>query len=476
VADSLDRQQRQAALLVAGCFFMEMLDATIVTTSAPKLAHALHVPVGSISVIITAYVVTLATLIPLSGWVSARWGARPTFLAAITVFTLASLGCSLAQNLPELVVMRVVQGAGGAMMVPVGRLVVLARSAKADLMRVTAYLVWPGLVAPVIAPLAGGLITTYATWHWLFLINVPLGAIALLLAFRLIHPPHQNRPAAFDGSGMVLTGAGLAGLTVTAALLSRATPDVAADLGAGVPSVLLIVAAVRHLLRSERPLIDLRVLRNHTLRASLSGASIYFAVISSAPFLLPLLFEQVYGWSAVKAGAVVLFVFVGNIAVKPATTFLYRRFGFRAVLVVSTATQAATMIFVAFAPASLPTVGMALVLVVSGCARSVGVTGYSTLAFSEVDGEQMRNANTLFAMAQQIAGGFGIAVAAIALRIGHPLGRLLSSHPGGQAPYTIAFLLVALLALIACFDAARLAPEAGDVLRCRAPKAQTGEA
>src|SRR3984957_516628 len=175
-------RQRHVALLVAGCFFMEMLDGTIVTTSAPQIARSLAVPANSVSFIVTAYVVTLAALIPASGWMSARWGARRVFLSAIGVFTLASLGCALSRSLPELVAMRVLQGAGGAMMMPVGRLGGVARTAKANLMTITAYLIWPALLAPVIAPLAGGAITTYANWHWLFLINLPLAAIAFVVA------------------------------------------------------------------------------------------------------------------------------------------------------------------------------------------------------------------------------------------------------------------------------------------------------
>ncbi len=209
------------ALLVAGCFFMENLDGTIVTTSAPKIAHALHVSVGSIALVITAYLVTLAVLIPLSGWLAARFGGRATFLVAIAIFTLASAGCAAAVSFPELVVMRVLQAIGGAMMVPVGRLLVLSRADASNLMRLNSLLVWPGLISPVVAPLLGGLITTYASWHWLFLINLPLGVVAFLTALRIVHPPGMPEPGPLDIGGLVLTGTGLGGLTFTAALLAE---------------------------------------------------------------------------------------------------------------------------------------------------------------------------------------------------------------------------------------------------------------
>src|SRR5579875_2785223 len=255
----IDRSQRKVALLVAGCFFMEMLDGTIVTTSAPKIARDLHVSVGSISLVITAYLITLAVLIALSGWMAARFGGRATFLAAIALFTLASAGCAASTSFPELVVMRVLQGVGGAMMVPVGRLVVLAPSRPAELMRLTALLVWPGLIAPVVAPLVGGLITTYASWHWLFLINLPLGVVAFGLALRLVHPPALPEPGRLDVVGVLLTGVGLGGLTFTAELLAKPSTDWPLAAGIGVPSLALLAAAVVHLLRARVPLIDLRL-------------------------------------------------------------------------------------------------------------------------------------------------------------------------------------------------------------------------
>jgi EmrB/QacA subfamily drug resistance transporter len=477
VTDSgIHRAQRNLALLVAACFFMEMLDGTIVTTSAPKIAAALHVPAGSISVVITAYLVTLAALIPLGGWLASRFGARHIFLSAIALFTLSSLGCALSQHLAELVAMRVLQGAGGAMMVPVGRLLVLARTQKRDLMRVTAYLVWPGLISPVLAPLVGGLITTYASWHWLFLINVPLGAVAFTVAQRIVPSPSQSPSTPLDVPGVTLVCGGLALLTVTAALLSKSSPAWGLDLGFGVPAVLLLAAASRHLLRANSPLIDLRTLRIPTLRTAVTGGVFYFTVIGAAPFLAPLKFEEVFGWSPVKSGALVLFIFAGNIGIKPFTTSLYGRFGFRAVLITSTATMAAAMAAIGFTTAGTPLVVIALILLLSGVARSVGATGYTTIGFVDVPEQQMRHANTLQATTQQLAGGFGVAGGAIALRIGQPLAHLLSGLPRLEATYAIAFLMVAAVALLATLDATRMQSTAGEAMRKRPqPKPRTAD-
>src|SRR5919112_2255300 len=214
-----ERRRRMVALLVAGCFFMEILDGTIVTTATPRMAASLGVPVASTALIITGYLVTLAVLIPVSGWLTTRFGARRVFLSAIVIFTAASLGCALSANLGELVALRVLQGVGGAMMVPVGRLVVLAETPKSDLLRTMAFIVWPALVAPVIAPLAGGLLTEYASWRWIFLINIPLGAIAFAAAWRLIQGRAERDVPPLDRVGVVLTGAGLAALAYGAHVL-----------------------------------------------------------------------------------------------------------------------------------------------------------------------------------------------------------------------------------------------------------------
>jgi len=464
-----DRSHRRLALLVASCFFMEMLDGTIVTTSAPRIGHSLHVSAGSISVVITAYLVTLAALIPLGGWLSARFGARRIFLTAITVFTLASLGCALSQTLGELVAMRVLQGTGGAMMVPVGRLLVLSRTEKHDLMQITAFLVWPGLLSPVIAPLLGGLITTYASWHWIFLINVPLGALALAVAFRIVPSPAEPSPSPLDVIGTVLVVGSLTAFTVTAALLSRTNPVWALDAVFGVAAVLLTIFAVRHLLHTRYPLIDLRVLRIPTLRAAVFGSLVYFSVISAGPFLVPLKLEEEFGWSPVKAGALVLFIFVGNVGIKPTTTFLYGRFGFRTVLITSTVTMAAAMAAIGFTTGTTPIELLAVLLLIVGMVRSIAATGYSTVGFGDVPPEDLRHANTLQATAQQLAGGFGVAGAAIALRLGDPLGRVFGSSHHGHGDYAVAFVLVAAVALVATVDASRLPSGAGDVMRRRPP-------
>ena len=368
----IDARQRRTGFLVAGCMFMEMLDGTIVSTAAPRIGAALHVPAAAIGLVITAYLVTLAVLIPLSGWMVSRFGTRKVFLTAIVIFTVASLLCATSSSLGELVAWRIVQGAGGAMMVPVGRLAVLGTTAKSDLMRMISYIVWPALIAPVIAPLAGGFITTYASWHWLFLINLPLGVIAFAVAVRLVPSLPLGRLPTLDWAGVLLTCLGLGGLTYAASLLSRAAPSWATVVAVGLPAAGLLAAAIRHLLRAPDPLIDLHTLRIPTFRVAVTSGALSYMAIGAVPFLLPLLFENVFGWSPIKSGAVVLFVFVGNIGIKPATSYLLNRFGFRTILLAASLTLAASVAAAGLVTSRTPVLVIIVIAAVSGVGRSVG--------------------------------------------------------------------------------------------------------
>ncbi len=461
---SITPRHRRTALLVAGCFFMEMLDGTIVSTAAPQIGASLRTSPTSVGLVVTAYLLTLAVLIPLSGWLTARFGVRRIFLGAIAVFTLASLGCAAAGSLGELIALRVLQGVGGAMMVPVGRLVVLSRTEKQDIPRVMAYVVWPALVAPVLAPLLGGVITTYLSWHWLFLVNLPLGLAAFLTAWRLITAEPLPAPPPLDWAGVLLTCAGLGALTWAGHLVSAGGAPVAASVVAAV-ALLVLAAATRHLLRTPHPLLNLRTLRVATFRVAAGTGSLFWVVVSAIPFLLPLLFQTVFGWSPVKSGAMVLFVFVGNIGIKPATTYLLNRFGFRPLLLTAAFGLAASAVGCAFFGAGTPLPVIALVATVSGATRSLGLTCYSVITFSDVPGDLMRDANTLSATQQQTAAGLGVVAATVALRIGDSTAGLLPGAADGTTAYRTAFVLLALPVLGAAAGALRLRPDAGDAVR-----------
>jgi EmrB/QacA subfamily drug resistance transporter len=451
----IDARQRNTALLVAGCFFMENLDGTIVTTAAPRIAADLHVPSTAVGLVISAYLITLAILIPLGGWMTGRFGTRRVFLAAIAGFTLASGLCATSVNLYELVGMRVLQGAAGAMMVPVGRLVVLSRVAKSDMLRAIAFIVWPALTAPVIAPFVGGLIVTHASWRWLFVINLPIGVIAFIVALRVIPSIRPDVPRQLDWGGLLLTCGGLGALVYTANLLGERDASWAlVGVGFSVAVVLIV----------PTPLLDLRVARLRSLRDSLVGMSLFAMVVMGLPFLLPLLFENVFHWTPVKSGEIVLLVFVGNIAIKPATTRMLNRFGFRTVVICATSGVAATVVVFGLLAASTPIALIVIVTILSGVFRSIGFTSYMSLGFSDVPADRMRDANTLAATVQQLGAGIAIAAATDAIRLGGAFGRVVLSRYGTGTSYSIAFEIMAVVMLVGTAAATRMAADAGHAI------------
>jgi EmrB/QacA subfamily drug resistance transporter len=460
---------RSLALLVAGAYFMEILDATVIAPAAPHIAADLGVPPVSVNVAITAYVLTLAVLIPISGWLTERYGARRIFVTAIAVFTLASAGCAAAMDLPMLVATRVLQGIGGAMMVPVGRLVVIRTTAKTDLVRAIAYLTWPALIAPLIAPALGGLLSTYASWRWIFLVNVPLGLAGLILARRLVPDVRADEPRPLDWRGFLLAAAGIAALVLGMETIAAPRPEWSITVIALVAAAAGVTATITYLLRVPAPLLDLRDLRVRTYRVTALGGSIFRAVITAIPFLLPLFFQLGFGWTAAHAGLVVIALFAGNVGIKPATTPLMRRFGIRTVMLGAVVASAVCLAGMAFLQAGTPLPMLLTLLVASGVFRSIGFTAYNTVAFADVPADRMTSANTLMSTVQELGAGLGVAVGALLVRLGGPVADAAGLGDGGDVPYRIAFVVLAGLLLIGpAVEAFTLPRTAGNVVAGRA--------
>jgi len=318
----------------------------------------------------------------------------------------------------------------------------------------------------VIAPLAGGLITTYASWHWMFLINVPLGIIAFCVAWRLVENlPGTGVTTPLDWVGVLLACTGLGSLAFFAHLVAEARPQAVTTVTFGIMALVLLSLAVWHLRRSPYPLLNLRTLRVHTFRVTQAGGVLYYMVCGAMPFLLPLEFQTEFGWSPVKSGAVTLFIFVGNVGIKPTTTPLINRFGFRSLLITSTIATAVILALLGLVTAGTPVWLIALLAVAQGVFRSTGMTTYSTVGVAEMPADYMRDANTLMATSQQMAIGLAVAVATVSLRIGGllPSGGLLG--PPGKAPFTVAFWLLAVIAIVPAIEAFRMRRDAGDAAR-----------
>jgi EmrB/QacA subfamily drug resistance transporter len=454
---------RGVALLVAGAFFMEILDATIITPAIPVIAASFGVHAVDVNVAISAYLVTVAVLIPASGWIADRFGTRRVFIAAIAVFTLASVGCAASVSLPTLVAMRVVQGIGGALMVPVGRLLVLRSSEKGDLVRAIALLTWPALAAPVVAPVLGGAVATVGSWRWIFIVNIPLGIIGFLLSLKLIRGEGVPNPPPLDWRGLAALGAGIAAALIALESIRVQGTDWRNVAIGGVVAMVLLGAAVWHLFRCRYPLVELRVLRIPTLRITVSAGSLYRLVITAVPFLLPLQFQLAFGWTPLAAGLLVAALFAGNIAIKPTTTPLMRRYGIRRVLLGNAVLSVACFGLLAALSAATPVALIAGVLFVSGALRSVGFTAYNSLAFSDVDVSELTHANTLNAAVQELAAGLGIALAALVLGMFTPI-----AHGVGQA-YSWTYLVFGLVMVLTIVETLRLPKDAGAAVTRRFP-------
>nr|WP_276583346.1 MFS transporter [Pseudomonas sp. RIT-PI-S] len=446
------------ALLVAAAFFMDNLDATVIVTALPAMARSFGVEAVDLNVGITTYVLTLAVFIPASGWVAERFGHRRVFMAALLLFTLASVLCASCQALWQFVLARALQAVGGAMMVPVGRLAVLRNTEKRHLLGAIALITWPGLVAPVLGPPLGGFITSYASWHWIFLLNLPLGALALACAWRwmpasVAEADHQP----FDWLGFAYCALGCAGLVHGLERVGKLPADLQGYVWLGVSAVVLW-RLQRHLRKAAAPLLRLEALRTQTYAVTIGGGSLYRAMVSTAPFLLPLMFQLAFGLEPLVSGLLVLALFAGNIGMKPMTSAILKRLGFRTTLLGSIGVLAATTFACAGMTVATPLWAIVPVLVISGMARSMGFTAYHSLAFADVPAPLMTSANTLFSMTQQLAFGLGIALAVILLRAAQGILGVGSAQP---TAFHLAFVAVGLLTLAAAVDVWKLPANAG---------------
>jgi EmrB/QacA subfamily drug resistance transporter len=436
---------RRIPLIVAAAFFMETLDSTIVTTSLPAIARSFGQPTLALTSIVTVYMVAMVAFVPTAGWASARFGARRLFAAAIAVFTLSSLACGVSGSYEMLLVARLVQGAAAAFMSPVGRLVVLRETPKAYIINAIGLIVWPGLIAPVIGPPLGGFITTYASWRWIFLVNIPLGALGVLLVLRFVPADVRERYERMDFTGWALTAFALAALIH--GLSQVGDPDArVTDFGAYIVLGIVVGAvAIRHALHHPTPMLDLRAIRVPTFALStISAGLLARTAISMTPFLLPLMFQIGFGETALQAGVMLLVYMAGNLSMKSVTTPILRRFGFRDVLRFNGILCVASLIACATLSPATPAALSYVILFVAGMTRSMHFTSTSTLTFADVSDRERPGASTLAAMAQQFASVLGVAVAAFTLGVSRSLGGAPLALPDFQRSLYAAACLMAI--------------------------------
>jgi EmrB/QacA subfamily drug resistance transporter len=449
-------------LLVASTLFMEQLDGTILVTALPNIASSFGGTAAGLDLSVSAYLVTLSFMIPASGWIADRLGTKRVYGSAIAVFVLASILCGASQTVWQFVGARILQGFGGAMMVPVGRLIVLRETEKKDLIRSIAYLTWPALSAPLLGPPLGGFITTYASWHWIFYINVPLGFVALPFVWKIVPGGQVREPRKFDAAGFFLTGAAILSLLFSIEFLGRTVVPIVAAIVLFSFGLACGAAAIRRGLNTREPLISLVAFRTVTFRLAMRGGGVFRGCLAALPFLLPLLFQVGFGLDPVTSGTLLLALFAGNLGMKPATSWILRHVRFRRTMLVSGCVAIATMLGCAMLTGQTPHVLIIALLVISGLARSMQFTTISTLAFSDVPKPAMGSANTLFSIQQQAANACGVAVAGALLRL------ISLSHGGGGVQmvedFQFTFLIVAIFAAFSMIDFYRVPLNAGEAL------------
>jgi EmrB/QacA subfamily drug resistance transporter len=444
-------------LIVAAAMFIEMLDGSIIVTALPKMAQSFHTTPTALSLGVTAYMLTVACLVPLSGWMADRFGSRTVFCSAIASFVLASVLCATSVDQTGFVVARVLQGAAAGMMSPVGRLMVLRTTEKKDLVAAIAVTVWPALIAPVIGPPLGGFITDMFGWRWIFLINLPLGIVGLYFAWRLMPQQKSEVRRPFDTLGFLLTAGALA--TLISGLDRIGT-------GGGLASCALLimiglalgVVAVGHLRRAEHPVVELDAMRVLTFRSVNLAGGLARVAIHATPFLIPLMYQEAFGMSAFSAGLFVLAYMGGNLAMKMVTTPLLRVFGFRDLLVVNTALVGLTIMVLALIGPGMPFIVAAAMLFVCGAARSMELTSLTTLVYADVDDSLRTGANTLATVITQLSGSLGVALGAAVLGGSSALRKVNSLE---LIDFRFAFVVMGLMAFPAAIAFARLPRDAG---------------
>jgi EmrB/QacA subfamily drug resistance transporter len=455
---------RVVPLIVAFALFMENMDSTVISTSLPAIAHALDTNPLALKLAVTSYLLALAIFIPASGWTADRFGARNIFRIAIAVFVVGSIGCALSQSLEQLVLARIVQGAGGAMMTPVGRLIVVRSIDKRLLVNAMSWVTIPALIGPICGPPLGGLITTYASWHWIFFINVPIGLIGLVLATRYIPHVHADRPPRFDFVGFVLSGLGIGGLAFGLSVMGLEY------LPGGVVAALLIVGAVAtaayivHARRSPAPILDLRLFKLQTFRASVFGGFLFRLGIGALPFLLPLLLQIGFDLTPFQSGLITFTSALGSMFMKAAVAGVLQRLGYRTVLIYNAVLSAAFLAACASFVPGMPFAVMVVILLSGGFFRSLQFTAVNTIAYAEIEPPLMSKATTLVSVAQQLALSTGVAVGALVVET-----TLWAKHGAAMSAYDFppAFLAVGVLTAAASLVFVRLSPDAGAELAGR---------
>jgi EmrB/QacA subfamily drug resistance transporter len=451
---------RTIPLILAVALFMENMDSTVIATSLPAIAKDIGTSPVALKLALTAYLVSLAIFIPISSWMADKFGAKRVFRTAIAVFAVGSIACAAAGSLGGFVAARFVQGMGGAMMTPVARLVLVRSTPKRQLVSAMAWLTIPALIGPMIGPPVGGFITTYFTWHWIFLINVPIGMLGIWLAGSFLPDIPAEGAGPIDFPGFFLSAIAASGVVFGLSVVSLpALPP-----SFGIAAVIVGLASgyfyVRHARTRTNPLLNLKLFANPVFRTAIIGGSIFRIGIGAVPFLLPLLFQLGFGLSPFQSGMLTFASAIGAFAMKFLAPTTLRLGGFRTILIASGLLSACLIAVNALFTAQTPTWLIIAILVVAGFGRSLFFTSTNALTFADIEPAEVSQATAIGAVAQQISIALGVAVGGSVLE----MAAYFSGHAIGADSFTAAFLAIALISALSVVPLFKLAPTAGNAV------------
>jgi EmrB/QacA subfamily drug resistance transporter len=446
---------------------MEGLDSTMIAVAIPDMAKGLGEAPLRLNLVIATYLLSLAVFIPVSGWIADRLGTRIVFCGAITIFALGSALCGAATSLPMMLVMRVLQGFGGAMMTPVGRLILLRSFPRSDLVSAMNWMTIPAMIGPTVGPIVGGFLTTYFSWRAIFYLNLPIGVAGVGLALWLMEDFRAPAPMRFDLSGFSIAGLGLALFELAIENVGR--PMIPAPLGTVtlIAAFAILLFYVRHARRREDPILDLRLLRIRTFGIGTGVGSVCRMGLDAVPFMLPLLFQVGFGFSPLQSGLLSFSSSLGAMLVRTLSGQFLRWFGFRRLLVGTACLAAAVTAACGLLRADTPVWLIVLLVLMSGCIRSIQYLGLNTISYADVPAAVLSKSTSIGGVAQQLARGFGIAVGAALLAL------IAGPRPLTTADFRLAFFLIALLPLASAFGFLRLSPlDGAEVSGHRRPQAR----
>lgn len=452
------RPTRMIPYIVGCALFMQMLDATVVAIALPAMAHAFDTTPVRMNVLITTYLLMVAVFVPISGWAADRFGAKRVFQSAILLFTLSSIACALSPTISWLVAARAMQGLAGAMMVPVGRVILLRTVPKSELVNAMSLLAVPALIGPVIGPLLGGMLVTYASWHWIFLINIPIGVLGMVLVHRFITEAPTLDRTPLDLPGFLLSAVCLAALVSAFDSLGQGnlTPwQLALLVAVGLACGLLYVLHAR---RVAHPIIDLRLMRLPSFRIATLGGNLCRFAIGGTPFLLVLLLQVGFGKTAMEAGMITFAGAAGALVMKLVATPVIKRYGFRRVLSVNALFTGLFIVACAAFTAETPEWVMIAILLLGGFFRSLQFTAVNSLTYAEVQNQDMARASSFAAMAQQLGISLGVGVAAATINLSM---RLRGDTVLEPLDVMAGFFAIGLLCAISALSFRALPPDAG---------------